>query len=440
MMLGKEGRVAKEILNAVNEMEDEEFQSLCRELADHMNVRIEKVESGKGETRIVGEIRSEGKEPVPMVMAFKKDMAEPEDLQRVVAMSKEALGVFIAPSGFTEEAKTYGEEFEIKMFDADGFVSLLKQYDLARSVEDRLRKRFLQKEGVRFLPSIDKLEGLMKLAKEHYSLNNHKKALQYLDEALELKPNYDHAWSLKSRILESIGELEQALECAKRAAEYNVGDPELWLALGNVLSKLGRTEEEIQSYDRAISLDKKFTEAWNNKGIALHSMGRFEEAIECYDRALVHDSSNIQALNNKGAALRRLGKEKEALRLYDRALEIDRDFLDAWMNKAGLLQFFGDDAGAIKAFDRVLQDVKDNPKIWYQKGISHMNLREDTNARKCFEEALMLDPDLTEAKRALEKMESGIRKKGYPCFGDFDGNDEGCVECEASSECKEKSK
>lgn len=439
-MLGKEGRVAKEILNAVNEMEDEEFQSLCRELADHMNVQIEEIESGGGETRIRGELRPEGKDPVSLVMAFKKGRAEPEDIQRIVAMSKEAVGIFITPSGFSEDARTYGDEFEIKMFDAQGFVSLLKQYDLAESVEDRSRKKFIEKEGARFLPSIDRLEGLMKLAKEHYSINSYKKALQYLEEALQLKPNYDQAWSLKSRIYESLGEPEEALECAKKATEYNVGDPELWLALGNTLSKMIRTEEEIQCYDRAISLNKKFTEAWNNKGIALHSLGKYEEAIGCYDRVLELDSSNIQALNNKGAALRKLGKEKEALKLYDRALEFDQDFLDAWINRAVLLQFIGDDTEAIKAFDRVLQDVKDNPKIWYQKGISHMNLREDTNAKKCFEEALSLDPDLTEGKKALEKMKSGVRKRGYPCFGGYDEKDEGCAECKVSSECKEKSK
>ncbi|MFQ6107817.1 MAG: tetratricopeptide repeat protein [Thermoplasmata archaeon] len=439
-MIGKEGRVSREILSAVSKMDDEEFHSLCRELADHMEVQIEEIESSAGETRIKGELRPAGKEPVPLVMAFKRDIAEPEDLQRMVAMGKEAVGVFVAPSGFSEDARTYGEEFEIRMFDAEGFVSLLKQYDLAEAVEDRLRKKFLEREGIRFLPSMDRLEGLMRLAREHHVLNNHKKALQYLDQALQLKPNYDQAWSLKSKVHEALGEMEEALECAKKAAEYNVGDSELWLALGNVLARMGRTKEEIECYDRAIGLDKRFVRAWNNKGIALHSLGKYRDAIECYDRVLEMDSSNVQALNNKGAALKKLGRETEALKLYERALEIDTDFVDAWINRAVLLQLIGDDAEAVKAFDRVLQDVRDNPKVWYQKGVSHMNLQEDTNAKKCFEEALELDPDMTPAKRALGKMKSGVRKKGYPCFGEYDAKDEGCAECKVSSECKEKSK
>ncbi|MFQ5910122.1 MAG: tetratricopeptide repeat protein [Thermoplasmata archaeon] len=440
MMLGREGRVAKEILNAVSEMENEEFHSLCRELADNMDVQIKEIESGEGETRIRGELRPTGKEPVALVMTFKREMAEPEDLQKIVALSKEAVGIFITPSGFSEDARIYGEEFKIKMFDADGFVTLLRQYDLTESLEERLRKKFLEKEGARYLPSIDRLEGLIKLAKEHYSLNNQKKALQYLEQALQLKPNYDQAWSLKSKIHEALGEMDEALECAKKAAEYNVGDSELWLALGNVLSRTGRTKEEIQCYDRAISLSKKYTQAWNNKGIALHSIGKYQEAIECYDRVLELDSSNIQALNNKGAALGKLGKDNEALKLYGRALEIDPDFVDSWINKAVLLQLIGDDAEAIKAFDRILQDVRDDANVWYQKGISHMNLQENTNAEKCFEEALVLNPDLTEAKEALGKMKSRIKKKGYPCFGEYDGKDEGCAECSVSNECKEKSK
>ncbi|MCJ2670387.1 MAG: tetratricopeptide repeat protein [Candidatus Thermoplasmatota archaeon] len=439
-MIRNEGKVAKEILEAIVEMADEEFQSLCRELADHMDVQIEEIESSEGETRIRGEMKRAGKDPVALMLAFKKGTAEPEDLQRIVSLDKDTVGIFITPSGFSEDARTYGDEFEIKMFDADGFISLLRQYDLTDSLEDRLRKKFIEKEGVRFLPSIDRLEEFMKLANDHYSINSYKKALRYVEQALELKPNYDHAWSLKSRICEALGEMDTALECAKKAAEYNVGDPELWLALGNVLSRMGRPKEEMACYDRAIDLNKKFIQAWTNKGVALHSLGRYKEALECHDRVLELDTSNTQALNNKGAALRKLGDEKGALKMYEMALEIDPDFVDAWINKAALLQLIGDDAEAVKAFDKVLQGVKDDPKIWFQKGISHMNMREDANAKKCFEEALALDPSLIEAKTAQEKMKSGVRKKGYPCYGDYDAKDEGCAECKVSNECKEKSK
>ncbi|MCK4948648.1 MAG: tetratricopeptide repeat protein [Thermoplasmata archaeon] len=438
--MGEEGKVAKEILEAIVEMADEEFQSLCRELADHMDVQIEEIESSEGETRIRGEMKRAGKDPVALVLAFKKGTAEPEDLQRIVSLDKDTVGIFITPSGFSEDARTYGDEFEIKMFDADGFISLLRQYDLTDSLEDRLRKKFIEKEGVRFLPSIDRLEEFMKLANDHYSINSYKKALRYVEQALELKPNYDHAWSLKSMICEALGEMDTALECAKKAAEYNVGDPELWLALGNVLSRMGRPKEEMACYDRAIDLNKKFLQAWTNKGVALHSLGRYKEALECHDSVLELDTSNTQALNNKGAALRKLGDEKGALKMYEMALEIDPDFVDAWINKAVLLQLIGDDAEAVKAFDKVLQGVKDDPKIWFQKGISLMNMREDANAKKCFEEALALDPSLIEAKTAQEKMKSGVRKKGYPCYGDYDAKDEGCAECKVSNECKEKSK
>jgi tetratricopeptide (TPR) repeat protein len=439
-MTGKEGKVARDILKAIGDMEDEEFQSLCRELADHMEVQIEEIESSGGEMRIRGAMKQAGSDPVPLTLAFKKDIVEPEDLQRMVSLDRDAAGVFITPSGFTENARTYGEEFEIKMFDADGLIALMRQYDLTDAVEDRLRKKFVEKEGTRFLPSIDRLEGFMKLANDHYSINSHKKALRYVEQALELKPNYDYAWSLKSIIHEALGDMDKALECAKKAAEYNVGDPELWLALGSVLSKMGRTEEEIDCYDRAISLDKKFIQAWINKGVALHSRGGYKEALKCYDHVLGLDASNTQALNNKGVALRKLGDEKEALKMYERAIEIKPDYIDAWMNKAVLLQMVGDDAEAVKAFDRVLQEIKDDPKIWYQKGISHMNLKEDENAMKCFEEALELDPSLMEAKSAKERMKAGVRKKGYPCYGEFDSKDEGCAECEVSKDCKEKSK
>ena len=436
----KEGRIAKEILNAISQMRGEEFQSLCRELADRMEVQIDEIESAGGETRIRGELRPPGEEPVSLVMAFKKEKVEPEDLQRIVSMSKDAVGIFITPSEFSEDARTYGEEGEVKMFNSQGFVDLLRQYELTDYLEDRLRKRFLKKEGARFLPSIDRLEGLMKLANDHFEIGNHKKALGFVEQALDLKPNYDLAWSLRSRIFEALGEMDKALESAEKAAEYNISDPNLWLALGNLLSRMGRVKEEIECYERAIRLNKRFVQAWNNKGVALHSLGKYRDAIKSYDRVVELDPSHAQAYNNKGAALRRLGESKEALRLYERALELDPNLTDAWTNKAVLLQLIGDDTEAINAFNRALEDAKENARIWYQKGISHMNLQQDDEANKAFQEALGLDPTLIEAKRAQEKIEKGIRRKGYPCFGDYDGKDEGCKDCKVSTDCKEKSK
>ena len=48
-----------------------------------------------------------------------------------------------------------------------------------------------------------------------------KKAINYLNESLEIEPDNDAAWYEKSRALESLGETEEAKDCLEKAAALN---------------------------------------------------------------------------------------------------------------------------------------------------------------------------------------------------------------------------
>lgn len=441
MEIGSGKVTAKRILDVIDEMSQDEFEQLCRDLAAGMRLEIQDSESYPWGIRLKGSLRKD-EELLPCVIALKRGVADPVDLQEVTSEMSEGKGMFVSTTGFTNEAKAYAKEFNVNIFDGFELVDLLRRYNLYEDVDMESREIFLQKEGARFLPSVEALESYMKKGNGYLSVGNYEKALEYLSKALEMKPNYAPAWTLKARVYDRMGEYDLALEAAKKALEFNINKEDLWLTLGNALSRLGRYEEEIECYDRALSLNEKFPEAWNNKGIALYNMKRYEEAIDCYDRALKLDPNNEKTYNNKGVALKALGKDSEALECYDKALSIRSKFMDAWVNKALLLQKLGAHEDALSCFDSILEVQPDNELIWYQKGLSYMSSGDVSQARKAFEEALRINPRLKEAKEAIGSLgpaQPEIDEEEYPCFGQYDETDEGCQECEIRDKCKEKS-
>ena len=82
-------------------------------------------------------------------------------------------------------------------------------------------------------------------------LGRYEEALQAIDKALELKPDYSYAWNNK----------------------------------GIALRNLGRHEEALQAYDKALKLKPDYFDAWYNKCVAFRKLGRYKEAQIAFKKA-----------------------------------------------------------------------------------------------------------------------------------------------------------
>ena len=85
-----------------------------------------------------------------------------------------------------------------------------------------------------------------------FASNDNNEKVQLYSKAIELNPNYAHAYKSK----------------------------------GNTLNDLKRHDEAIQCFDKAIEIDPNYSGAYNNKGYALTQLKRYEEAIQCSDKAI----------------------------------------------------------------------------------------------------------------------------------------------------------
>ena len=117
-----------------------------------------------------------------------------------------------------------------------------------------------------------------------------------------------------------------ALDFINKAIKLNPNFAEAYNEQGNALNELKKLEEAIKSYDNAIKINPKYADAYYNKGLVLHELKKLESAVENYDKAIKIDPKHIMSHNNKGFALQQLKKVDASLKSYNEAYKINPNF------------------------------------------------------------------------------------------------------------------
>jgi adenylate cyclase len=111
-------------------------------------------------------------------------------------------------------------------------------------------------------------------------------ALTAIDRAIELNPNYAHAYAQRGVVLAWLNRPDEAIAAAERAIRLSPHDPTVFepysaLCLAHLIA--GRYEEALSWADRALGRNAGLP-AWRLKLSLLGHLGRRDEASECLQR------------------------------------------------------------------------------------------------------------------------------------------------------------
>lgn len=164
-------------------------------------------------------------------------------------------------------------------------------------------------QGLAAFPRGGISQAYLALAQAHARLGQPREALTWLDRAA---PQYDTTgffWGLRSQILESLGEMNGAVESARRVVELEKG-PGADLRLADLLRRGGREQEAGVILRRAEALlremlrEREDPETLNQLGLALAWQGNYVPAGEVFRRASEIDPSSEMYRENLEEALR----------------------------------------------------------------------------------------------------------------------------------------
>ena len=131
-------------------------------------------------------------------------------------------------------------------------------------------------------------------------------ALEKIDRALAIIPNFTVALVTKAAVLSELGEYEEALEILQVASELNPEDPYMLANAASTYIFLGEYEYALEVIDKALSYAPDMVEAWITKGTAHGALGEYDQEIAASEVALRLDPGNKFAISNINYALEQI--------------------------------------------------------------------------------------------------------------------------------------
>jgi tetratricopeptide (TPR) repeat protein len=192
-------------------------------------------------------------------------------------------------------------------------------------------------------------------------------------------------WRFRASVMVRLGEIDNAIADYTEAISRE-SDPYCYFRRGIVRLRRGDIDAAIEDFDETIRIEtakgksetvgSAATPALAERGRAFAEKGEIERAIADYDAAIrsgITESANLY--KDRGVARKRQRKFHEALADFDRSLQC---FLLS----------------------------KEKAAVLFERGTCHQALRNPKQAASDFADAVRLDPNHTDACRALESFRS----------------------------------
>jgi superkiller protein 3 len=214
----------------------------------------------------------------------------------------------------------------------------------------------------------------------------------------EVKPNHQAL----ARDLINQGHCTVAMGQLARAAEADPSAPEPVYLMGVCQRKTGNLPAAMDSFKRALVLDRNYAPAYHGMGLVYVEKKQTDQAHTNLLKAVALNPADADFLNDLGVLEMRMQRAGQALQRFEQCLQIAPDHIRAKNNLAECLVRLG---RAGQALDFLKQHFP--PAVAYNNlGGIYVNVGSFSKARSMFERALEYDPELTVARRNLNRLET----------------------------------
>ncbi|GBG26359.1 DnaJ-like subfamily C member 3 [Hondaea fermentalgiana] len=298
----------------------------------------------------------------------------------------------------------------------------------------------LYSEAISVEPNNEK--NYYKRYKVHDKTGKHKAALEDIDHALEIKPDYLSAIGFRARTLMSLGRCMEAVEDFGRLlkAKPTHGDAKKLLPKARECARELGTGEQFMRQRNYAGAEKKFTDVMDNVGTSAHvkqlraearfRQGKFYESIADAGEVLKADPDNQEALLLRGRGYYLVGDHEMALRHFREGLKKDPEHVATKeaLRKVQKLEKLNKDADAAVARGTT-QSLKDAASLYaeavkvdpehreFNKKIStklcavHARLKQVKEAKLICEQAIRFDKNGIEPYVSLAELLSSMAEE-----------------------------
>lgn len=258
----------------------------------------------------------------------------------------------------------------------------------------------------------DDVGARFQLGVAHLRLGKWAEALTHLEAASRQRSARAAVYHNMALALERLGREDEAREALEQALSKG-GDeePRSHLSLGVLALRRGDFAAADAHFMRARPLygTRPPTAVWfHEAALAAALAGQLEKTVALLTEGTEAHPHAAALHNNLAVALAALGRADAAKRAVQRGLQEDPGLAPLHRNHGDLLLAAGDRAGALEAYQLAVRHHETlGPEVWARLGVLRVGLGDTSGGRAAFEQALVLDPEHTEARARLAALRGG---------------------------------
>ncbi|MGD9379609.1 MAG: tetratricopeptide repeat protein, partial [candidate division WOR-3 bacterium] len=197
------------------------------------------------------------------------------------------------------------------------------------------------------------------LAIVYYNKGLYQEAIEELEKALELNPNFVLARNNLEIILRKTGKLEEKVEQLSRSIEQDPHNEQQILELANTYVKLDKHSHAIVYYKKVLDATPDSYDAHFGLGNTLKHLGKYDDALDEMNQALAIKITH-EVYRTLGEIYLRKGVVDMAIKNLQEALSLDDASAEAYF----LLGFALSEKGrAQESIEAVKKAIALNPSI-----------------------------------------------------------------------------
>jgi tetratricopeptide (TPR) repeat protein len=226
---------------------------------------------------------------------------------------------------------------------------------------------------------------------------NSAQAVQWINKAIEINPNYASAHSNRGNALKDLKQHLAAIDSYDKAIAIKPDHVDAYYNRGVALYELKQHPAAIDSFNQAIAIRPDHADAYYNRSIALYELNQFQAAIDSCNRAIALKPRHAQAYYNRGKALNELKRYQAAVESYDQAIAIEPDYAAAYDDRGIALSELKQYQAAIDSYDKAIAIKPDCAETYSNRAIALSQLRQYKDAIDSYGKAIAVKPDCAEA-------------------------------------------
>ncbi|KRG69045.1 winged helix-turn-helix domain-containing protein [Pseudoxanthomonas dokdonensis] len=127
-------------------------------------------------------------------------------------------------------------------------------------------------------------------------------ALDYFEQALELRPGDARIYAHVSYMKYMLGDLDGAIDAQRKSIRLDAGDADSWANLGGMYQQNGDDTLAMNAYGQSLKIKPTFT-VLTNLGVMEFDAGNYPGAVQLYQQAIQLESGDFLVWGNLADAL-----------------------------------------------------------------------------------------------------------------------------------------